>query len=485
MSTDLERYVAPPPPVRLPTFEVMGPAIELAAQVANTDFVPKALRGKPEAVVAAILQGHELGIEPMASLAKIHIIEGRPSIAAELMRALVQRAGHEIWLEEASNTKVTLGGRRRGEENATRITWTADDAKRARLDTKQNWRSYPRAMLVARATGELCRLLFADVLAGISYASEEVRDGFDLEEEPELELEAAENTIDETLPGRPADVAPPPAPTTTRTASTTRKAASTAKKAGRRAAPPAPAPPEPEIDDVAPPTEKVETGDHVAGDTIAGPSGGPAYSAAQALAIRSTEVGLSEAERHGLILAYTAGRTGSGKDLTTAEIKAVRGYLEAIAANELEKPVLEGEVWIVRLPDGTTELASDEAEAEPLRGPQSDSPAETPGSADEPGTAEEGPESTESGPNPGTEPPSIPDEPEFDVDGDGQGPEVPDTEDAWRVFLRGRGLKVAEVLRSAAALAVDPKAAPASLSALAQDPELGAKVVAWAEGSES
>ena len=64
MSTDLERYVAPPPPVRLPTFEVMGPAIELAAQVANTDFVPKALRGKPEAVVAAILQGHELGIEP-------------------------------------------------------------------------------------------------------------------------------------------------------------------------------------------------------------------------------------------------------------------------------------------------------------------------------------------------------------------------------------------------------------------------------------
>ena len=48
------------------------------------DFVPPALRGKFEAVLACILAGHEAGVSPMQALSKIHIIEGRPAMAAEL-----------------------------------------------------------------------------------------------------------------------------------------------------------------------------------------------------------------------------------------------------------------------------------------------------------------------------------------------------------------------------------------------------------------
>ena len=491
--SEIEIYREPVTP-RRSTFEIMPEAIELATHVARTEFVPSSLRGKPEAVVAAILQGHELGLEPMASLNKIHVVDGRPTLAAELMRALVQRAGHEIWLEEASSTRVTMGGRRRGEEHPTRITWTLDDAKRARLDNKNNWRAYPRAMLIARATGELCRLLFADVLAGISYTVEEVRDGFDLDADEDAALAELDQTAD-SIPGRPEDVAPPPAPTTTRTApdAATRRAdqvgngsgEASAPKAGtegrgRRAAPPAPEPPEPELDDLAPAAPKpVEAGDHSAGDTIPGPTpqGERSYTPAQALAIRAGKVGLTDDERHGLIAAYTAGRTSSGKDLSGAEVKAVIGLLDSIEAGELGKPELVDEVWLVKLADGTVELSSDAAEIvddEATGGPESVGEApEAPVTAPEAGSGDLGPESDRSGASEASEPESAP------------AVDVPGSEDELRGFLRGHGIKIAEALRNAAALAGSPDRAPRSLGALVEDRDLVERFVRYVVGEGS
>lgn len=160
--------------------EVMGPAAELAERIYRTEFVKGALRGRPEAVLACILAGHEVGIGPLQALAKIDVIDGKPTMSSELMRALVLRAGHEIWVEENSNTRVTVCGRRAAREFVSKVTWTMDDAKRAGLAGKQNWARYPRAMLLARATSELCRLMFADVLGGISYSAEEIEDGGDI-----------------------------------------------------------------------------------------------------------------------------------------------------------------------------------------------------------------------------------------------------------------------------------------------------------------
>lgn len=171
--TDLVPYRAP----AVSSLELAPQAWKLAEKIAGTDFVPTALRGKPEAVLACILAGHEAGISPMQALAKIHIIEGRPAMAAELMRALVLQHGHELNYDEVSTTSVTASGRRRGSERWTKVTWTLDDAKRGGLDAKTNWRRWPRAMLIARATAELCRMIFPDVLAGISHTVEELSDG--------------------------------------------------------------------------------------------------------------------------------------------------------------------------------------------------------------------------------------------------------------------------------------------------------------------
>jgi hypothetical protein len=157
--------------------DVVAPSLQLAERIAGTEFVPKALRDRPEAVLACILTGHEVGVGPMAALAKIHVVEGRPTMAAELMRALGLSAGHEAWVDEATNTRVTVAGRRQGSNHVHKVTWTLDDARKAGLAGKQNWQRYPRQMLLARATAELARLVWPDVLGGIAYATEELEDG--------------------------------------------------------------------------------------------------------------------------------------------------------------------------------------------------------------------------------------------------------------------------------------------------------------------
>lgn len=155
----------------------MLPAVgDLAGKISTTSFVPKALRGKPAETAACILAGREIGVGPMESLQKIHVVDGRPSLSAELMRSLVLRAGHEITYPVLTDDKVVAKGRRAGSENWTEVTWTMKDAQRIGVAGKATWKQYPRQMLSARATSELCRLLFPDALGGISVTPEELAD---------------------------------------------------------------------------------------------------------------------------------------------------------------------------------------------------------------------------------------------------------------------------------------------------------------------
>jgi len=122
----------------------------------------------------------------MQSLNSIHVIEGKPSMAPELMRALVFKAGHRIDVKVCMNDEVILYGCRADSGSEATVKWTMKDAQNAGLAGRGAWKTYPRAMLLARATSELCRMLFADVVAGLSYTPEEAASiaGSDWEEVP-------------------------------------------------------------------------------------------------------------------------------------------------------------------------------------------------------------------------------------------------------------------------------------------------------------
>ncbi len=234
--------------------ELFAPAVELSKQIASTEFVPKGLRDNVPAITAAILYGDEIGLEPMTALAMIAVIDGKPYVSAEGQRALVLAAGHELWLDEATNQRVTWAGRRVGTDQVSRITWTMDDARTAGLVGKVNWRNYPRAMLSARSSAELVRALFADVIHGLG-ATEEYDDAFGLETARVPADDGGGSNKRKRAP-RLASPAPAPAPATIEAAAPVPATATSPPQASAR---PAAVPPLPgEIPDTRTPTHRTE-----------------------------------------------------------------------------------------------------------------------------------------------------------------------------------------------------------------------------------
>jgi hypothetical protein len=180
-------------------------AYQMAQKLAATSFVPQTLRGKPGDIAAAILAGAELGLKPMATLKSIDIIQGTPALRAHAMRAVVQQQGHEVELVESSPRHCVMRGRRKGSETWQQVRWDLERAALMKLTEKGEWKKQPQNMLVARATGELCRLIASDALHGMAYVSEELEGTAHAEVVPQrAPLSIAAITAPTTMPVAPA-----------------------------------------------------------------------------------------------------------------------------------------------------------------------------------------------------------------------------------------------------------------------------------------
>lgn len=151
-------------------------AASIADSLSRTSFVPASLRGKPADITAAILAGQELGLRPMATLRSIDVIQGTPALRAHAMRGLLQSQGHSIQLMESTPEYCIMRGRRKGEDEWQSVTWTVERAAALGLMSKDQWKKQPQTMLVARATGEICRLIASDAIHAMPYVAEELGD---------------------------------------------------------------------------------------------------------------------------------------------------------------------------------------------------------------------------------------------------------------------------------------------------------------------
>lgn len=151
-------------------------AYELATRLITTSFAPAQYKGKPDEAAAAMLAGSEVGLSPMASLRSFDVIQGVAAPRAIALRAIVQSLGHEIVIDEATPTKVIGRGKRKGSAEWQRAEWTIQRATSLGLTGKDQWKKQPQTMLIARVTSELARLIAADAILGIPYASEELED---------------------------------------------------------------------------------------------------------------------------------------------------------------------------------------------------------------------------------------------------------------------------------------------------------------------
>ena len=139
--------------------------------------------GTPQAVLSTLMLGRELGLPAMAALRSVHIIEGKHSLSAELMVALVLKSGMAEYFRvvETTDRICTYETKRKGNEKPLSLSYTIEQAELAGLlyvrPGKQpgNWHKIPKQMLRARCKSELARLEYPDLLAGL-YTPEELRD---------------------------------------------------------------------------------------------------------------------------------------------------------------------------------------------------------------------------------------------------------------------------------------------------------------------
>jgi hypothetical protein len=213
MSTDVALVEPGPhmPAARLDSWvTVLGDVARLADTVAQTDFVPRSLRGNAAAITAAILYGREIGLPPMQALRWVNVIDGRPALAAESQRALVLAAGHELVFVVSTSVRCVVRGRRAGAAQWHEVEWTIETARQANLlagGPRSAWHKYPRSMLKARASAELCRDVFPDVTGGFAAVEE-----FDVmpEDGPSRPVEALEPATGTVRRGRPRKAASEP-----------------------------------------------------------------------------------------------------------------------------------------------------------------------------------------------------------------------------------------------------------------------------------
>lgn len=151
----------------------MEEALDLATMLSKSSIVPRDLQGKPGDILVAIEFGMSLGLKWIQAVQNVAVINGRPTIWGDALKAVVMSNPLCTFIEEDELEVVTAKGRgrckvgRKGKPDVE-VTFSIEDAKKAHLWGKQGpWTQYPARMLMMRARSFALRDAFPDALKGI------------------------------------------------------------------------------------------------------------------------------------------------------------------------------------------------------------------------------------------------------------------------------------------------------------------------------
>lgn len=173
----------------------LNEAMQLAEIMSNSQMVPKDFQGKPGNVLVAVQMGADIGLAPMQAIQNIAVINGRPALWGDAIKAIVLASPlcekFEETIDETTMTAYTKVKRKGHDEKI--VSFSQADAVAANLWGKAGpWTQYPKRMLQMRSRGFAARDEFADVLKGLSVA-EELQDYQATEAAPVVEKDVTPN----------------------------------------------------------------------------------------------------------------------------------------------------------------------------------------------------------------------------------------------------------------------------------------------------
>ncbi len=149
--------------------------------------------------LALMLVAQAEGQHPATITQEYDIIQGRAARKTHSVLARFQAAGGTVeWHELSENIADATFSHKAG--GKLRMSWTIEQAKKAKLTSKDNWTTYPRAMLRARLIAEGVRAVYPAALGGMLVA-EEVMDITDDEPRaPAKAINPATGEIEDSQP---------------------------------------------------------------------------------------------------------------------------------------------------------------------------------------------------------------------------------------------------------------------------------------------
>lgn len=150
--------------------------LQHAQAVAQSTLIPDGYRNQPANVLWAMDLADALGIPFPQVMQTMVVMRGRMTMSADLMAAVVRRAGHKLRVREQGLSVTAVLIRQDDPDYEFTATWDEAKARQAGLWGQRGpWSQYPAQMLRSRAITEVCRQGASDALAGTIYSPDELQ----------------------------------------------------------------------------------------------------------------------------------------------------------------------------------------------------------------------------------------------------------------------------------------------------------------------